>query len=628
MLYLLLTIVFIATTNYLFAQQKTQIKQPTENKQKPSGKQLKKPKRQTFFGNIFKQVKSSVMVSKQDSINKATVINAKSVVPFIEYQGKVIRTIKTFQYTFDQVFTDTTQRYYHIGTKVLNALHTETHSWVIKDNLFFKHGDSLNPYLLSDNERYLRSLEFIQDARIVVRNIKGDNDSVDVEIITKDLFSITGSLDFSGVKRQRIRAGENNLSGAGQKVQLTMLHDANRSPAYGFDFLYSKTSIAHSFVSGTVGYSRINSDPAASDNVETFYLQASRPLVSPYSKLAGAFELSFNQSKNTFSKPDSQFYSYRNANIDLWAGYNFGVKKLLQNDRFRKRAFVALRYINRNFFPAPYQVGNSFNSYFNARKGVLGEVTFFRQEFYKTNYIYGFGTTEDVPYGYNIAVTGGWIKQLQLARPYVGFNANFYSVSNQKGLSQYYIRNGFFIKQGHLEDISFMLGGSMFSKLHYFKSFKMRQYFKANFSRIFGRTTLDPLQINNPLGLRYFSADTLKGTQRLSIYTETFFFAKYRLLGFLLAPFVFGDASMLKAEGKSFFKSDIYTGIGGGIRTRNVNLVFGTAELRFIYFPRKAQETNSFVISFTGDIQFRYNSNYIRAPDIIQLNSEDISSFY
>ena len=259
---------------------------------------------------------------------------------------------------------------------------------------------------------------------------------------------------------------------------------------------------------------------------------------------------------------------------------------------------------------------------------MLAEVTMFKQEFYKTNYIYGFGTTEDVPYGYNVAFTGGWYKQQDLARPYFGINANNYLATEKGKFMQFFGRGGFFINKGKLQDISILAGGSMFSRLHLFKNFKWRQYFKYNFTRLFNRTTYDPLQINNSLGLRYFSADTLRGTQRFSLYTESFFFAKYKLFGFQLAPFIFIDGSMLKPEGKPFFTSDIYTGIGGGLRTRNVNLVFGTAEVRFVYFPRKAQDTNSFKISFSSEIRFRYNSNYIRPPDIIQLNAEDANSFY
>lgn len=585
-------------------------------------------KRGQFFNNIFKKVRSSITVSKPDSVIKATVLNTKSEIPFNQHRGKVIRSIKTEELGFERVFTDTSKTINYYGTRILNALHTDTYDWVIRDNLFIKKGSRLNPYLLSDNERYLRSLEFIQDARILVKPVPGTEDSVDILIVTKDLFSITGSADIGGIGRQRVTVAESNLAGAGQKVQVTALRDATRRPVFGYDFLYSKTSIGHSFINGTAGFSLINSDRTGNNNVESYYLLLSRPLISPYSRYAGGLELRFNESKNLYQKPDSLFYDYKNSYVDVWAGYNVGLKKLLMNAKSRNRTFVAFRYINNNFAKTPYQVGKGYNNLFNNTTAFLGEVTFFRQEFYKTNFIYGFGTTEDVPYGYNVALTMGWYKQLDLARPYLGVNANRYIATDKGKFSQYFFRSGFFLNRGRLEDASVLAGGSLYSKLYLFKHFKMRQYLKYSYTRLFNRVIYDPLQINNPLGLRYFSADSLRGTQRVSLYAETFFFAKYKLFGFQLTPFYFLDATLLTGENRYFSKSDLYYGIGGGLRTRNVNLVFGTTELRVVYFPRKAQQSNSFRISFYGNIRFRYNTNYIRSPNTIQLNSEDTNSFY
>lgn len=585
-------------------------------------------KKNQFLHNIFKRIKSSITVSKPDSIIKATVLNTKSIIPFNEYRGKVIRNITTEELGFEKIFTDTSKPFNYYGTRILNALHTDTYDWVIKDNLFIKKGSRLNPYVLSDNERYLRSLEFIQDARIVVKPVNGSNDSIDVVVITKDLFSITGSLDISGVERQKLRAAETNLAGAGQKIQVTALHDINRHPVSGYDFLYSKNSLAHSFITATVGYSRINSDRTGRDNVDAAYFLLSRPLISPYSRAAGSLELRLNQSNNLYHQPDSLFRNYKNASIDVWAGYNIGVKNLIKDNKSRDRAFVAIRYLSNNFSRIPIQFGKKYNSLFNDIHALLGEVTIFKQEFYKTNYIYGFGTTEDVPYGYNIAFTAGWHKQLDLSRPYFGINSNLYAASEKGKFTQYYLRTGGFINKGKLEDVSLLIGGSAYSKLYLFQHFKMRQYLKYNFTKLFNRVVYDPIQINNSLGLKDFRADSLRGTQRVSVYAETFFFAKLKLFGFQLAPFGFADASILTGENKPFYKSDLYTALGGGLRTRNVNLVFPTAELRLIYFPRKAQDMNTFKVSFLGNIRFRYNSNYIRSPDVIQLNNEDINTFY
>jgi hypothetical protein len=594
------------------------------------GQDIKKTsqKKSGFFSRIFNRVKSSVTVAPPDSTKALVATNGKSVVPFIEHQGKVIRLVTTQELGFEKSFSDTTSFINHYGSRILNALHTNTYDWVIRHNLFIKKGSHLNPYLLSDNERYLRSLEFIQDARVVVKPVEGTQDSVDIVVITKDLFSITGSLDFSGVDRQRITAGESNLAGAGQKVQITALHDVNRTPRFGYDFMYSKNSILHSFITATMGYSRINNDRTGMDNVSSFYLQLSRPLVSPYSHFAGGLDLRFNQSYNLYMKPDSLFYDYKNASIDVWTGYSVGLKSLLKNNDSRNRTFLAARYIKNRFVQKPFQVGESFNNLFNNTNAFLGEVTFFKQEFYKTNYIYGFGTTEDVPYGYNVALTAGWYKQLDLARPYFGVNANRYIATEKGKFVQIFIRSGAFLNKGIFQDASILAGGSLYSRLYIFKNFKMRQYLKYSYTRLYNRVIYDPLRIDNALGLKYFNADSLRGSQRMSMYAETFFFAKYKFLGFQLAPFVFADASLLTGHADHFSKSDIYTGIGAGIRARNVNLIFSTAELRLMYFPRKAQDMQAFQISFHGDIRFRYNTNYIRPPDIIQLNNEDANSFY
>lgn len=585
-------------------------------------------KKNQFLHNIFTRIKSSVTVSKTDSTIKATVLNTKSVIPFNEFSGKVIRTVTTEELGFEKKFTDTSKRFNYYGTRILNALHTDTYDWVIRDNLFIKKGSRLNPYLISDNERYLRSLEFIQDARIVVKPVKGSEDSVDIVVITKDLFSITGSADIGGLARQKITLAETNLAGAGQKVQITSLRDMNRRPVFGYDFLYSKNSLRHSYITATIGHSHINSDRTGRDNVAATYLLLDRPLISPYSRFAGGLELRFNKSENLYRESDTLFRKYQNASFDGWAGYNLGLKKLLEDNNSRNRTFVAVRYLRNKFLETPVQFSKGYNTLFNSVNAVLGEVTFFKQEFYKTNYIYGFGTTEDVPYGYNVAFTGGWYKQLDLSRPYFGINANRYVAAERGKFTQYFLRSGVFINKGKFEDVSVLAGGSLYSRLFLFQHFKMRQYLQYSYTRLFNRVIYDPLQINNPLGLRNFRADTLRGSQRITMYAESIFFAKLKLLGFQLAPFGFAAGTLLTGQDNNFKRSDIYSGIGGGLRTRNVNLVFATAEIKFIYFPRKAQEMNAFRISFTGNIRFRYNSNYIRSPDIIRLNTADTNSFY
>jgi hypothetical protein len=138
---------------------------------------------------------------------------------------------------------------------------------------------------------------------------------------------------------------------------------------------------------------------------------------------------------------------------------------------------------------------------------------------------------------------------------------------------------------------------------------------------------LDPLDMNNPFGIRYFRTDSLFGDERLSLFSETFLFLNGRVFGFKFSPFAFGNISLLKSEEPLFSKSNAYYSLGGGVRTRNENLVFGTIELRFAYFSRSVGES-AFKITLSGNIRFKYSTNYVKAPDIVQVNQNSDNVIY
>jgi hypothetical protein len=579
--------------------------------------------------NIFQFFRNSITRGPVDSANLAVNLHTKSEAVFKPYEGKVIRHIYIKNYGFERVFTDTSKRLEYFGTRVLNDMHRKTRDWVIRNSLFIRENTPLSSYRLADNERLIRSLEYVQDARILVIEISDDPDSVDLAVVVKDLFSISG--DLSNLSNNSVRGSisDANAFGLGQKIQLGAYVEQPRTPHFGYQLLYSKSNISNTFINATVSYSQITSDLTnASPDEQGWQFKLDRPLYAPYAHLAGNITLGQGESFNRYSVADTAFYKYGYKLEDGWIGWNLGTEKFLANTAVRDRRFLSIRYLNDHFYQTPYQVGENFNFRFNDRQAVLGQFTFFRQDFYKTNYIYGFGTTEDVPEGYNIAVTGGWYKQLFLQRPYAGVDANQYRVTKNGGFIQYFLRSGAFLHDHTLQDASVLVGTSYYSPLFLLDELKIRQYINFSYTRQFNRVGLDPLTIDNVFGLRYFSGDSTFGSQRITLHSETTFFLTYKLLGFKFAPFAFGDLSFLTPEGEGLAKSSLYHGIGAGMRTRNENLVFGTIELRMAYFPRKTQQNESFKILITTGIQFRYNSTYVKAPDITQLNSDGLNSIY
>ncbi|WP_245975171.1 BamA/TamA family outer membrane protein [Deminuibacter soli] len=585
---------------------------------------------------VVPRKKSNILQAAMNAVTRShagdtgqVILNTKAETPFIPYEGKIIRHIYIKQFGFEKTFTDTAHGIKYFGTRLLNTFHRNTRQWVIRNNLLLKEGTELNAYRAADNERYLRSLGYMQDARILVNYLPGNPDSVDLVVVTKDVFSIGGDISDIETNKQKFRITDANVLGMGQRISFGARVDQGRAPVFGYDLSYGKNNIAHTFINASFQYTTINRNRGDGSATEaSWQVRFDRPLVSQYTHLTGGFAFGNSESHNLYNRPDTQFYHYRLGNIDAWLGYNIGVKKILADDKMNLHKLVSIRYMQNDFSELPFQFNGKYDTRFNDQRAILGQLTLFKQDFYKTNYIYGFGTTEDMPYGYSVSFTGGWYKQVNRPRAYAGIDANRYIVSSSGDVVQYFFRSSAFPHSHRLEDASLLLGTSMFSRLYLYNNVKIRQYVRLSYTRLFNRTTFDPLKINNPFGLRFFPSDSIAGDRRLSLHSETSFFLKYKLLGFQFAPFVYGDASLLTPERTPIKKSDLYYGIGGGVRTRNNNLVFNTFELRFIYFPRRVDNVQTFKISINSDIRFRFNNTYLRPPDIVQLNSDNGNYIY
>ena len=122
------------------------------------------------------------------------------------------------------------------------------------------------------------------------------------------------------------------------------------------------------------------------------------------------------------------------------------------------------------------------------------------------------------------------------------------------------------------------------------------------------------------MGLIILEGNPGPSDNRTTVKAETVFFNMRKFWGFRLAPFIFGDLIMLKPTKQEFDKSNLYSAIGAGIRSRNENLTFGTIELRGYYFPRTLPGTKNYRVEIATGIRFKYNSAFIRKPDFVASN--------
>ncbi|MEO6542258.1 MAG: hypothetical protein ABIN74_14745 [Ferruginibacter sp.] len=544
--------------------------------------------------------------------------------PFLVYKGKIIRSIETISLGFQYDIDDTTRIKNDLGVRIAKTFHKNTTKNVIEKNLFFKKGDRLSPYLLADNERYLRDLVYIKDARILVEFAVENTDSVDVVVVTKDIFSIGARLNISSKDKARLELREENFMGTGSRVLVSGFYEKPRTPATGIGAELIQRNIGGTFIDLVAGYQDYRNAFNGKNQETVFYNRLEKPLVTPYMPSTGALEWSYQRTRNVYHADstyrDSIKYIY--YTLDAWFGYSLDSKRsLYENKEIRVHRFIAIRGFRQYFQNIPTIYKTQYDPRFTDLTGALASLNIFRQVFYKSSFIYGFGRKEDIPEGFNASITAGYVKKENIKRPYGGIDLSLANV-RKNGLYIYYtFRVGGYFYRKRFEDVDLLFDVSHFTRLRKFSNnWYNRLFMSAGITAQANPVLNTPLYLNSFFGLPYLNNGTLNSDLRATIKFESVFYNTTKILGFRFAPFVFTDAILLKPSKMNLEHSDIFTAIGGGLRTRNENLTFGTIELRAYYFPRLNGDMKGWKIEINSNIRFKFRSNFISRPDLVIAN--------
>lgn len=561
--------------------------------------------------------------------------NTKSENPYLPYSGKIIRSIRTQHVGFEKSIYDSAKKVKKIVADVSNFLHVNTRTKTIKQHLFIKENEPLNPHKLADNERFIRDKDFILDCRIVPDSVPG-TDSVDLIVLTRDVFSIGGTAGGSPPSSVEFSVYDANLSGRGQRLEYFSLLEQNRYPAYGFGLLFNQSSIFGSLANLELQYTQINSGRSVGkENEYAIVTRLNRPLVSPYSRIAGGLEYSKNWSENVYREADSTFLKYDYSVFDTWVGYNFGVKRAFHN---RNRQFLSIRYADGVYGDTPEQPEYKVQPRYNDQSGIMSEFTFYRQNFYRTQYVFGFGRTEDVPTGISASVTGGLIRfggttrlikdditnEIKIdsagptERPYAALKFA-YAVANRKGnFYKTIIQTSTFINDGSYEDVILHVNGTYVTRALQLGRSKLRNQVSVTYSQINNPKTQQYMKISNNI-IPGFSSDSVFADKRLVTHLESSLYAPFQFLGFRFAPFASVDIVAIDCD-VCISDENLYYGLSGGFRTRNENLIFGTMELKITYIPQNEFGESKVNIGFKQNLRVKNSGSFVRAPSLIRYN--------
>ncbi len=542
------------------------------------------------------------------------------------YGGKHIRYI---YYNQLKVFGTTIEDTTVVASKLIrfaNKLHYNTRTWMIRQSLFFREGDTVNAYKLVDNERYLRRLPFIQDARIYVINSYTDNDSIDIVVLTKDVFEYGGAISSLNNTKAAATLFNSNLFGAGQRVAVGFSWDNMYHPQWRTGMSYTKYNVGGSFADVSVGYSmlndRIDTDTGQYEN--STYLSINRPLYSTWASFTGGLTLSANKSVNIFGLPDSVYRDYRYNLVDLWGGYNF-------TNQYKKTGYnslspnigIELRSFNMDFTKKPTQDTLKNDPNYNSHNFILSQLVFYHQDFFKTNYFFGFGRTEDIPMGYTYSASLGFDEWVGLKRTYTAIQGQKYwlpgknLISTQIGLGGYWYN-------GHSQDAVLHIQADYYSNLFRLNGPKLREFLHADYLINFNPVLYKTININRENGIYGYRFTLFNNFKRMNVSAQTNYYSPLSVYGFKFNFYLQLQASLLSSYNQSLFSSPFYSGFTVGCQIRNENLSFNTIQISASYQPIVDRTYNSYYgpkslfINITSVTAFNFPIFALNQPTLIQ----------
>ncbi|MFY0651412.1 MAG: hypothetical protein JXQ96_05235 [Cyclobacteriaceae bacterium] len=518
----------------------------------------------------------------------------KSRLRYNQYNGHQIGSINLKKLkVFGTNVDDTTKLETSLITRTINKLHFDTRDKIIQHNLLVENGSKINAIELADNERLIRQLDYIKDARIYVREPQG-SDAANLYVVTRDVFPL--KFDYTTddeTNNSSIGISNINLFGTGHELENNLVINDPGESTFGYDGYYRVRNIQGTFITGELNY--VSTFRSKGIGVKAF-----RPFYTPDVLHAGGVEISHkehNQLRAYDNVSDSIITIHHRENLqDVWFARSFKAIHLpaILKQRERLRFIVSGRITKRFFHDRP-EVRTDMNEAFHRRTNILFSAGLSSRGYYKDRLIRNFGRTEDIPVGTSIQLTSGMQFGEFFNRNYLGLEFSEGDVIQKFGYLKGKFRLGGFFRKGNLEQGVFNLGTEYFSKLYNFNLYRLRQFVTIDYIKGIRRKSQDFININDTNGITGLYNFYLTGTERFFVKTESVLFTPFFLGGFRTAFLGFFDLAVINSDRAG----DVYYGAGFGLRLKNDNLAFNTIQLRLGFYPSLPFEPASTGFSFS-----------------------------
>jgi hypothetical protein len=491
--------------------------------------------------------------------------------------GKIISEIKIVPLeVFGPTFQDTTRKATSKFEIAANKIHTKSNLRTIEKLLLFKVGDAVDPELIYENERIIRSLPYIKEINILLTSDTIYPAFVKVTILTKDRFSFGVTGNVRGVQSAAFEVFDNNLFGVGHEIGVVFAGHVNKQPYLGAETYYKINNIRGKFID--ISFAYLNTYKS-----EGFKFNLNKPFITPSVKWGyGATAMRMYRSNYIFSND----VIYSELPMDFlyhgaWAGRSFQLNK---SEPENSQLVLSGGYNTQKFYSFT-GISPGYEDYFLNRTFFLSSITFSQRRYVQDDLVYSYGITEDIPEGFKNEIVYGFENNEFTQRHYAHLllsNGNL--LVNRSGylylasdIGGYFGKNGF--EQGQIDaTVNFI------SKKIQIGNNQSRLFTKVDYTIGFNRLEIENLYLRK-YAIRGFTSLQPIGKQKLSLNTEYVFFLKKQFYKFNMAVFMFADVGVIGTNTEFILTQNYYSGLGIGARIHNENLVFKTIQLRLAFYP-------------------------------------------
>lgn len=447
---------------------------------------------------------------------------------------------------------------------------THTRAATIRQYLLFESGDNVDPFSLADSERMLRDLDFVDDVRIVLVPLAGDDEAVAVVVETRDRFPLGVTFKFVDVTRYELGFFSSNVAGLGVRFDNQVIYRDDRTPNLGYRGVLRQNNFGGTFVAGAVvfedSYRRLQKG-----------IILERELIHPAIQWVGGTGYVRTRERDAGPNPDDAEIS------DIWMGRVYQLRKRPASVRTARPVLVpALSYTRKTFLDRPAVSRDSFRAFHNRQNYLVG-LTFQRFKNYKTSYLFEMGETENFPSGSIVKLSTGYQDGEFHDRAMGYFQTAYYAARNRGDVFFGLFDIGGFFRNGLYEDGSLIGRVAYITPLMGRETWKSRFYVSLNYARAINRVSSNVLRLGNASGIRGMEDNLVRGNQRVVGNFEYRLFTPWQALGFRFMLMGFVDVGTVTGEDDPVFEARIYTSVGLAVRIQNPNLVLPATQLRVAF---------------------------------------------